>query len=128
MLGNDLVELIWGNGCVCNATLSRFYSLHYLLPFILCLLVIIHIILLHQVGSSNPIGISSAIDNVYFYPYYIFKDILGLVIFLIFMVIVISYNPNVLGHESNYLMANPLLTPSSIVPEFYFNKDNIIQH
>ena len=62
LLGNDLVELIWGNGCVSNATLSRFYSLHYLLPFLLCLLVIIHIILLHLAGSSNPIGISSAIS------------------------------------------------------------------
>jgi len=120
LLGNDLVELIWGNGCVSNATLSRFYSLHYLLPFLLCLLVIIHIIQLHLVGSSNPIGISIAIDKVSFYPYYIFKDMLGLVIFLIFMVIVISYYPYVLGHESNYLMANPLLTPSTIVPEFYF--------
>lgn len=115
-IGNNIVQLIWGGYSVSKATLSRFYGIHYLLPFLLIALVIIHLIYLH----SNIGSLSINIDILPFHPYYIFKDILGFNIVLIILIILIGYYPNILGHSSNYIMADPMVTPLSIVPEFYF--------
>jgi quinol-cytochrome oxidoreductase complex cytochrome b subunit len=117
--GMDIVMWLWGGYSVDNATLNRFFSLHYILPFILIGIVGLHIIFLHIVKSNNPLGIIS-LDNIKSYPYYIFKDILGLLIFFIFFIYFIFFNPNYLGHSDNYIFANPLSTPTHIVPEWYF--------
>lgn len=120
-IGQDLLEWIWGGFTINNATLSRFYSLHYLLPFIVSALVFLHLIYLHDHGSNNPTGFySSKIDNIYFYPYYYVKDLFGLIIFLFFFSVFIFFYPDLLGHSDNYVEANPFVTPSHIVPEWYF--------
>jgi quinol-cytochrome oxidoreductase complex cytochrome b subunit len=119
VIGVPLVEWIWGGPYIGNMTLNRFYSLHYLLPFIVYLLVCIHLMLLHQVGSSNPLGFRSG-DGLAFYPYYFYKDIYaGLVLFW-FLSFVCFFYPDVLGHASNFQKANPFVTPTHIVPEWYF--------
>jgi len=119
-LGTSLVEFVWGGFSVDNATLNRFYSLHYLLPFILVGLVLLHLIALHQHASNNPFGFESNIDKVSFHPYYTYKDLFGFVMFFIFFSLFIYFIPNVLGHADNYIAANPLVTPPHIVPEWYF--------
>nr|YP_009186393.1 apocytochrome b [Pneumocystis carinii]ACZ82950.1 apocytochrome b [Pneumocystis carinii]AFR90431.1 apocytochrome b [Pneumocystis carinii] len=118
-MGEDLVHFIWGGFSVNHATLNRFFSLHYLLPFLLSGLVIAHLIALHEHGSSNPIGVSGNLDRVPFHPYYSFKDLVTVFLFLIILSYFVFYNPNVLGHSDNYIMANPMSTPPSIVPEWY---------
>ena len=117
--GQDLVELIWGGFSVSNATLNRFFSLHFLLPFLLAGLVIAHLIALHVHGSNNPNGISNNGDRYPFHPYFIFKDLVTILAFLLALAIMVFYYPNVLGHSDNYIPANPMSTPSSIVPEWY---------
>jgi ubiquinol-cytochrome c reductase cytochrome b subunit len=119
-LGFDLVQLVWGGFSVDNATLNRFYSLHYLLPFIIAALAIIHLMALHEHGSNNPLGINSNVDKVPFHPYFTYKDLFGFIIFLLFFSIFLFFNPNLLGHPDNYIPANPLVTPAHIVPEWYF--------
>ena len=119
-LGTDIVQWIWGGFSIGNATLNRFLSLHYLLPFVIAALVIVHIVALHEHGSNNPLGINSNIDKIPFHPYYSIKDLFGYAVFLIFFVLFICYAPNLLGHSDNYITANPLVTPASIVPEWYF--------
>lgn len=120
-IGNDIVIWLWGGFSVDNATLNRFFSLHYLLPFIILGLVILHLFFLHEVGSGNPLGLNiSKIDSVPFNPYFTLKDLFGLVLFLIFFSYFIFFNPNLLGHPDNYIPANPLVTPTHIVPEWYF--------
>lgn len=119
-LGNDLVIFVWGGFSVSNPTLNRFFSLHYLLPFILLALVLLHIMELHENGSNNPLGISGNMDKIYFHPYFTFKDLYAFILLIIFYAILIFYFPNYLGHPDNYIPANPLVTPLSIVPEFYF--------
>lgn len=119
-IGTDLVQLVWGGFSVDNATLNRFFSLHYLLPFILAALVCVHLMALHEHGSNNPLGIGSNMDKVPFHPYFTYKDLYGVFIFLIFFSFFVYFNPNVLGHSDNYIPANPLVTPSHIVPEWYF--------
>jgi ubiquinol-cytochrome c reductase cytochrome b subunit len=119
-IGKDLVEFIWGGFSVDNATLNRFFSLHYLLPFILCALVAMHLIALHEHGSNNPLGITANADRIYFHPYYTFKDLVGVFVFFLVLGYFVLYIPNQLGHESNYVLANPMVTPASIVPEAYF--------
>jgi len=119
-IGKDLVEFIWGGFSVDNATLNRFFSLHYLLPFILCALVAMHLIALHEHGSNNPLGITANADRIYFHPYYTFKDLVGVFVFFLVLGYFVLYIPNQLGHESNYVLANPMVTPASIVPESYF--------
>jgi len=119
-LGPDLVKLIWGGFSVDNATLNRFYSLHYLLPFILAAFAVLHLIALHQHGSNNPLGVSSNYDKISFHPYYIFKDLVGFNWFFLLLIILIFYYPNILGHPDNYIPANPLVTPTHIQPEWYF--------
>ena len=117
VFGQDLVELIWGGFSVSNATLNRFFSLHYLLPFILAALAMLHMITLHQHGSSNPNGITGNVDRVPMHPYFMFKDLVTIFLFFLVLSIIIFYYPNLLGHSDNYIPANPMSTPASIVPE-----------
>lgn len=117
--GIDLVKWIWGGFSVGNPTLNRFLSLRYLFPFILTGLVIIHIALLHKFGSNNPQGFNSNIDKVWFRPYYSYKDIYGLILFLTVLLFFVFFSPDLLGRPDNYIKANSLVTPASIVPEFY---------
>jgi ubiquinol-cytochrome c reductase cytochrome b subunit len=119
-VGNDILFLLWGGYSIDNATLHRFYSLHYLLPFLILFLSIVHILLLHEFGSSNPLGLSSRLDNIPFNPYYTLKDSFSIVLLLIFFFIIITLAPDYLGHSDNYIEANPLATPAHIVPEWYF--------
>ena len=118
-IGNDIVITIWGGFSVNNPTLNRFYSLHYLLPFILSALVIIHLNFLHEHASTNPLGINSNQDKIHFHPYFISKDFYYFILFIIFFSILIFFFPNFLGHPDNYIEANPLVTPLSIQPEWY---------
>jgi len=118
--GPSIVEWLWGGFAVDNATLNRFFSLHYLLPFAIAGFVIIHIALLHEKGSNNPLGIESKVDKISFYPYFYFKDLFSILSFLVFFSVFVFYFPNVLGHADNYIMANPMVTPAHIVPEWYF--------
>jgi quinol-cytochrome oxidoreductase complex cytochrome b subunit len=121
ILGNDLVYFIWGNFCVENSTLNRFFSLHYLLPMILSGLILLHLSNLHQSASNNPEGFNIAEgDKLPFHPYYISKDLVGFLIAALLFSFFIFYFPNSLGHPDNNIPANPLVTPHSIVPEFYF--------
>jgi len=120
VIGNDIVLWVWGGFSVSNATLNRFFSFHYLLPFLLSALVVIHLIALHDKGSSNPLGVSANIDKIPFHPYYTTKDVFGFIVFGILFAYFIYFEPNLLGHPDNYIPANPLVTPPSIVPEWYF--------
>lgn len=119
-IGQPIVTWLWGGFSVDNPTLNRFFALHYLIPFILAGASIIHITLLHQHGANNPLGVRSDVDKIPFYPYFHVKDLLGLIIFLMFFSYFIFFNPNVLGHPDNYIPANPMVTPAHIVPEWYF--------
>jgi len=119
-VGTDIVEWIWGGYSVSNATLNRFYSLHYLMPFVLAALAMVHLILLHVNGSNNPMGVETDVDKIPFHPYYSVKDLYGYTIFGIGYVGIIYYEPNLLGHPDNYIQANPLVTPAHIQPEWYF--------
>jgi ubiquinol-cytochrome c reductase cytochrome b subunit len=119
-IGQDVVEFIWGGFSVNNATLNRFFALHYLLPFVLAALVLMHLIVLHDgAGSSNPLGISGTYDRVSFAPYYLFKDLITIFIFIFVLSLFVFFMPNVLGDSENYIMANPMQTPPAIVPEWY---------
>jgi ubiquinol-cytochrome c reductase cytochrome b subunit len=117
--GQDLVELIWGGFSVNNATLNRFFSLHYLLPFLLAALAIAHLIALHTHGSNNPNGIGSTSDRYSMHPYFTFKDLVTIFLFFLVLSIIVFYYPNLMGHSDNYIPANPMQTPASIVPEWY---------
>ena len=117
--GQDLVELIWGGFSVSNATLNRFFSLHYLLPFLLAALAIAHLLALHTHGSNNPNGIGSTVDRYSMHPYFTFKDLVTIFFFFLVLSIIVFYYPNLLGHSDNYIPANPMQTPPSIVPEWY---------
>ena len=121
-VGESVVSWLWGGFSVDNATLNRFYSLHYLLPFAIVGVVILHIWALHQHGSNNPLGIDvkGPQDTLPFSPYYTAKDLFGFVVFFIVFAYFVFYNPNVLGHPDNYIPANPLVTPAHIVPEWYY--------
>jgi len=119
-VGVDIVEWIWGGFSVSNATLNRFFSLHYLLPFVITGLAIVHIIALHDAGANNPLGVDSNIDKIPFHPYYTFKDVFGFGMFAIFFAYFVFFDPNLLGHSDNYIPANPLVTPPHIQPEWYF--------
>lgn len=99
------------------ATLNRFFSIHYLLPFIIAALSLIHLYLLHIYGSGNPIGVNSKIDCIPFYPYCYIKDLYSFIFFLVVFVLIVFFSPNMLGHSDNYLEANPMVTPTHIVPE-----------
>jgi ubiquinol-cytochrome c reductase cytochrome b subunit len=118
-IGQDFVEFVWGGFSVSNATLNRFFSLHYLLPFLLSALAILHLMTLHTHGSSNPLGISSNSEKLPMHPYYIFKDLVTILLFFLALSVIVFYMPNLLGHSDNYIPANPMQTPPSIVPEWY---------
>ena len=118
-IGQDIVEFIWGGFSVNNATLNRFFALHFVLPFILVALVLMHMIALHDTaGSSNPLGISGTYDRISFAPYYLFKDLITIFIFIFILGIFVFFLPNILGDSENYIMANPMQTPPAIVPEW----------
>ena len=119
VFGQDLVELIWGGFSVSNASLNRFFSLHYILPFLLAALALAHLIALHTHGSNNPNGISSNGDRYAIHPYYMFKDLITIFFFFLALSVLVFYYPNLLGHSDNYIEANPMSTPASIVPEWY---------
>ena len=120
IIGDNIVVWLWGGYAVDGVTLTRFYCLHFLFPFILVFLVIIHVLFLHSSGSTNPSGVFFKEDKIYFGPYYVLKDFFSIFIFLIFYFIFVFFFPNVLGHSDNYIMANPVVTPAHIVPEWYF--------
>ena len=122
LIGEGITNWLWGGYAVANPTLTRFFSLHYLLPFLILGLVILHIWALHIPGNNNPIGIDikkSSKDTVPFHPYIVIKDLFALLMFLILFAFFVFYSPNILGHSDNYIEANPLVTPSHIVPEWY---------
>lgn len=119
-IGQDIVEFIWGGFSVNNATLNRFFSLHFVLPFVLAALVLMHVIALHDsAGSSNPLGVSGNYDRLPFAPYFLFKDLVTIFLFIIGLSSFVFFMPNVLGDSENYVMANPMQTPAAIVPEWY---------
>jgi ubiquinol-cytochrome c reductase cytochrome b subunit len=121
-IGDSIVVWLWGGFSVDNPTLSRFFALHYLMPFLIVGVVILHIIALHRFGSNNPLGIdvSGKQDTIPFHPYYTSKDLFGAMVFLTIFASAIFFYPNFLGHPDNYIPANPLQTPAHIVPEWYF--------
>lgn len=119
-VGNDLLFMLWGSYTIDNATLIRFYSLHFTLPFIILILTILHFVLLHEFGSSNPLGLQFKVDYVPFMPYYGVKDAFSIILILIPGMIFVMWLPDALGHPDNFVPANPMVTPSHIVPEWYF--------
>lgn len=119
-LGTTIVQWIWGGFAVDNATLTRFFTFHFLFPFIVTALIIIHLLFLHQTGSNNPLGTNSNIDKIPFHPYFVYKDIIGFLIIIIFLTILTLTNPYLLGDPDNFTPANPLVTPIHIQPEWYF--------
>ena len=122
IVGDYIVTFLWGGFSVDNPTLSRFFVLHYLLPFAIVGVVVLHLVALHQFGSNNPTGVDvkSENDTIPFHPYYTVKDYFGLGVFLIIFAGLVFFAPNFLGHPDNYIPANPLQTPAHIVPEWYF--------
>nr|WMQ76584.1 cytochrome b [Hydora sp.] len=119
-LGTMIVQWLWGGFAVDNATLTRFFALHFLMPFIIAALVMIHLLFLHQTGSNNPMGLNSNIDKIPFHPYFSFKDLVGFIVMLMSLVTLTLYDPYMLGDSENFIPANPLVTPVHIQPEWYF--------
>lgn len=119
-LGIDLVQWLWGGFAVDNATLTRFFTFHFLLPFIVIAITIIHLLFLHQTGSNNPLGINRNSDKIPFHPYFSFKDIFGFILIIIILFILTILAPYKLGDPDNFIPANPLVTPPHIQPEWYF--------
>nr|ACV92142.1 cytochrome b [Caenis pycnacantha] len=119
-LGIDLVQWVWGGFAVDNATLTRFFTFHFLLPFMVAGATMIHLLFLHQTGSNNPLGVNSDIDKIPFHPYFSFKDIVGFVIMLMLLTVLTLLDPYLLGDPDNFIPANPLVTPVHIQPEWYF--------
>merc|ERR1712048_1526486 len=120
IIGQPIVDWLWGGFTVNNATLNRFFSLHFLFPFLIAGLSLLHLALLHKDGSNNPLGVDTSVDKVPFYPYFIVKDLFAFFIFTFVFSVFIFYFPNAMGHPDNYIPANPLVTPAHIVPEWYF--------
>nr|BAM11212.1 cytochrome b [Myodes rufocanus] len=119
-IGTTLVEWIWGGFSVDKATLTRFFAFHFILPFIITALVLVHLLFLHETGSNNPTGLNSDADKIPFHPYYTIKDFLGVLFLLMVLMILVLFFPDVLGDPDNYTPANPLNTPAHIKPEWYF--------
>ena len=120
IVGQTIVDWLWGGFTINNATLNRFFSLHFFVPFVIAGVSLLHIALLHKDGSTNPLGVDSGVDKVPFYPYFFVKDLFALICFLLFFGFFVFYFPNVLGHPDNYIPADPMQTPAHIVPEWYF--------
>nr|YP_010128657.1 cytochrome b [Eremias dzungarica]QPZ47116.1 cytochrome b [Eremias dzungarica] len=119
-VGGTLVEWIWGGFAIDNATLTRFFTLHFLLPFIILSISMVHLLFLHETGSNNPTGLNSNSDKIPFHPYYSYKDALGALIMLLCLLYLALFSPNLLGDPENFTPANPLVTPPHIKPEWYF--------
>nr|YP_010155430.1 cytochrome b [Dicraeus orientalis]QQX44923.1 cytochrome b [Dicraeus orientalis] len=119
-IGIDLVQWVWGGFAVDNATLTRFFTFHFILPFIVLAMTMIHLLFLHQTGSNNPMGINSNVDKIPFHPYFTFKDMIGFIIMLMILIMLTLLSPNLLGDPDNFIPANPLVTPVHIQPEWYF--------
>nr|AID21714.1 cytochrome b [Hellula undalis] len=119
-LGSSLVTWIWGGFAIDNATLTRFYTFHFILPFIILMMTVIHLLFLHQTGSNNPLGINSNLDKIPFHPYFTFKDLIGFIILMFMLILLTLTNPYLLGDPDNFIPANPLVTPVHIQPEWYF--------
>nr|WDA94034.1 cytochrome b [Apotropina sp. 1 JJC-2023a] len=119
-IGIDLVQWVWGGFAVDNATLTRFFTFHFILPFIVLAMTMIHLLFLHQTGSNNPMGINSNIDKIPFHPYFTFKDLIGFIVMLMLLIMLTLVNPYLLGDPDNFIPANPLVTPVHIQPEWYF--------
>lgn len=120
VIGDDIVQWLWGGFSISNATLNRFFSLHYLLPFVIAALAVVHLIALHEHGSNNPLGVDGNIDKIPFHPYFTIKDLFGFTVFMFGFAMVLFYIPDAMGHPDNYIPANPLVTPAHIQPEWYF--------
>nr|ASY98157.1 cytochrome b [Statilia maculata] len=119
-LGIELVQWLWGGFAVDNPTLNRFFTFHFVLPFIVAAVVMIHLLFLHQTGSNNPLGVNSNIDKIPFHPYFSFKDIVGFIILFMMLSILSLKEPYMLGDPDNFIPANPMVTPVHIQPEWYF--------
>nr|QXU57611.1 cytochrome b [Cherax quadricarinatus] len=119
-IGTDLVQWIWGGFAVDNATLTRFFTFHFLLPFLIAAATLVHILFIHHSGANNPLGVTSSLDKIPFHPYFTFKDIVGFLIMLMLLVLLTLLNPYLLGDPDNFTPANPLITPVHIQPEWYF--------
>nr|YP_010329965.1 cytochrome b [Nyctemera adversata]UNP54881.1 cytochrome b [Nyctemera adversata] len=119
-LGSMLVNWIWGGFAVDNATLTRFYTFHFLLPFIILMMTMIHLLFLHQTGSNNPLGLNSNYDKIPFHPFFTYKDLIGAIMLLLMLILLTLINPYLLGDPDNFIPANPLVTPAHIQPEWYF--------
>uniref|UniRef100_UPI0030035D3D cytochrome b n=1 Tax=Arria pura TaxID=2908859 RepID=UPI0030035D3D len=119
-LGVDLVQWVWGGFAVDNATLNRFFTFHFILPFIIIMMIMLHLLFLHQTGSNNPLGLNSNLDKIPFHPYFTFKDILGFIIILMLLSLLSLSEPYILSDPDNFTPANPLVTPVHIQPEWYF--------
>nr|YP_009175510.1 cytochrome b [Phyllomimus detersus]ALG66362.1 cytochrome b [Phyllomimus detersus] len=119
-LGINLVQWVWGGFAVDNATLTRFFTFHFILPFIVSAMVLIHLLFLHQTGSNNPLGTNSNIDKIPFHPYFSLKDIFGMMLMLTMLTLLTLIKPYLLGDPDNFIPANPLVTPIHIQPEWYF--------
>nr|AMW67850.1 cytochrome b [Dilar sp. YW-2016] len=119
-LGNTMVQWLWGGFAVDNATLTRFFTIHFLLPFIVMGATMVHLLFLHQTGSNNPLGLNSNIDKIPFHPYFSYKDLVGFIILIFSLVLITLMSPYSLGDPDNFTPANPLVTPIHIQPEWYF--------
>nr|WRO44986.1 cytochrome b [Stenothemus sp.] len=119
-LGSYIVQWIWGGFAIDNATLNRFFAFHFILPFIILAMAIVHLIFLHQTGSNNPLGTKSDLYKIMFHPYFSFKDLAGFIIAVMMLMILTLTDPNMLGDPDNFIPANPLVTPPHIKPEWYF--------
>lgn len=119
-IGKILVEWVWGGFAVRNATLNRFFAFHFILPFVIIALSVLHLLFLHQTGSNNPLGLNRDSDKVPFHPYYTVKDLMGFLILLSLLTFLSIFTPQLLGDPENFLPANPLVTPVHIKPEWYF--------
>nr|UBD07389.1 cytochrome b [Synapturanus sp. QCAZ 59998] len=119
-IGTQLVQWVWGGFSVDNATLTRFFALHFLLPFVIAAMSMIHLIFLHQTGSSNPTGLNPNPDKIPFHPYYSYKDAMGFVFLILLLTLISTLTPQTLGDPDNFIQANPLVTPPHIQPEWYF--------
>uniref|UniRef100_J9Q5Y9 Cytochrome b n=2 Tax=Glyptothorax TaxID=175779 RepID=J9Q5Y9_GLYFO len=119
-MGNALVQWIWGGFSVDNATLTRFFAFHFLLPFAIIAATVLHALFLHETGSNNPIGLNSDADKISFHPYFSYKDVLGFIVLITALASLALFSPNLLGDPDNFTPANPLVTPPHIKPEWYF--------
>nr|YP_009232547.1 cytochrome b [Zebrias crossolepis]AID59821.1 cytochrome b [Zebrias crossolepis]AMA34335.1 cytochrome b [Zebrias crossolepis] len=119
-VGSTLVQWIWGGFSVDNATLTRFFAFHFILPFIIAAITILHLIFLHETGSTNPAGLNSDADKIPFHPYFSYKDLLGFILLLVALTVLALFLPYLLGDPDNFNPANPLITPPHIKPEWYF--------